>query len=206
MSYKTMLIHVDNSRHVEAGIYAAAQIAAIENAHLIADLVVLGQPDPEEPPLTVMSDFPDHVVMKCRAPAMIIPYTTRCDSLGKTVLIAWDGSKEATQAVHNAIPLLQHATVVKIAMFDSSSQPEIHEDSSEADLVLYLARQHIDAQVIHQNTAYDTGKELLSLATELDSDMLVMGCFGHSRFRQMLLGGTTRTILESTTIPVLISH
>jgi nucleotide-binding universal stress UspA family protein len=169
-------------------------------------LVVLGQPDPDEAPPSVMSDFPEQVIMNCRTPVLIIPYASQRDSIGRSVLVAWNGSEEATQAVHNAIPLLQHATSVKVAMFDFPSRPDVRGDSSGEDLALYLARHDIQADVIQRKTVNDTGKELLSLATKLDSDMLVMGCYGHSRFREMLLGGTTRTVLESTTIPVLMSH
>lgn len=117
------------------------------------------------------------------------------------------GGEEATQAVHNVIPLLQRATTVKVAaMFDSPSQPDIRGDSSGEDLALYFARHSIQADVIQRKSGSDTDNELLLLATELDSDMLVMDCYGHSRYREKLLGGTTLTVLESTTIPVLMSH
>lgn len=279
MAYKTILVHVDDSRHVDTRIRAAAKIATAEAAHLIGvatigvarfiyqtlalntedvsaathletlrqqadnalarfetisqqlgvasfekrlvneelargiclqarycDLVVLGQSDPYEALPGVLSDFPERVVMNCRTPVLVIPYAYRGDNIGNRVLVAWNGSEEATQAVHHAIPLLQRAASVHVAMFDPESPLEIHGESSAADIGRYLGRHMIHADVLQQKAVSDTGKELLLLASELECDVLVMGCYGHSRFREILLGGVTRTVLESTTIPLLMSH
>lgn len=171
-----------------------------------ADLVVIGQPDPDEPSPAVMSDFPEYVVLHCGRPVLIIPYAGRFETTGERVLIAWDASKEATRAVSNAIPLLQRAQQVEVTVFNPASRSGAHGDQPGADIALYLARHNINVNVSQQQTNQDVGNALLSLATDLNVDLIVMGGYGHSRFREIFLGGATRTVLKTMTIPVLMSH
>jgi nucleotide-binding universal stress UspA family protein len=121
-------------------------------------------------------------------------------------LISWDASRESTRAVTDAIPLLKRADLVQVAIFNPSSKPDAHGEQPGADIALFLARHDIKVEVSVHKTSTDIGNAILSLSHDLDSDMLVMGGYGHSRFREMIMGGVTRTILESMTIPVLMSH
>jgi len=170
------------------------------------DLVLVGQADLDEPAPSVPPDFAQHVVMHSGRPVLIIPSKGEFADVGKRVLISWDASRGATRAVTDAIPLLQHADVVQVAVFNAEARTAAHGEEPGADLALYLARHGIKVEVLQQQTSREVGSAILSLATELGSDLIVMGGYGHSRFRQMLLGGVTRSVLAGMTIPVMMSH
>jgi nucleotide-binding universal stress UspA family protein len=104
--------------------------------------------------------------------------------------------------------LCSSARQVDVAVFDPESQPVAYRAVPDKDIVDYLARHNIDAKVAKQRTDgdIDIGNALLSLAADLTSDLHVMGCYSHSQFREIVLGGVTRAILKSMTIPVLMSH
>ncbi|HJV85088.1 MAG TPA: universal stress protein [Noviherbaspirillum sp.] len=171
-----------------------------------SDLVVIGQTDREEPSTTTLPDFPEFVVMNSGRPVLIVPYVGHYKTVAKRVLIAWDASTSATRAITAAIPLLKHAENVDVVVFNAESKGDAHGEQPGADIGLYLARHGIKVNVVRQKTDIDVGNALLSICTDLGSDMIVMGGYGHSRFREILLGGVTRTVLESMTVPVFMSH
>lgn len=170
-----------------------------------SDLLVLGQFNPDEQSPVVMPDFPEYVVLNAGRPVLVVPYAGQFDRVGKRVLVAWDAGVSATRAVVNAIPMLKRAEIVEVAVFNAEDRGDAHGEVPGADIALYLARHGIKVDVIRQKTRIDVGNSLLSMAADLGSDMIVMGCYGHSRFREILLGGVTRTMLESMTVPVLMS-
>ena len=137
---------------------------------------------------------------------MIVPCKGEFSATGKNVLISWDASRGATRAITDAIPLLQNADVVQVVVFNPEARLAAHGEEPGADLALYLARHGVNVEIHQKNAGKDVGNALLSLATELSSDLIVMGGYGHSRFRQMLLGGVTRSVLVGMTIPVMMSH
>jgi len=282
MSYKTVLVHVDNDKHAGERIKIAAKIAMNEEAHLIgaapsgvsrfiyqskfiyegggmsthldshldelrnhakealakfeataknmgvtsyearqlddeagggvslqarySDLVVIGQTDLDEPSSTTLPDFPEFVIMNSGRPVLIVPYAGHYETVAKRALIAWDASTSATRAVTAAIPLLKRAENVDVVVFNPDARGDAHGEQPGADIALYLARHGIKVNVVRQKTDIDVGNALLSISADLGSDMLVMGGYGHSRFREILLGGVTRTVLESMTVPVLMAH
>ena len=170
------------------------------------DLVVIGQIDPNDPSPTVLSDFPEQVVLHAGKPVLIVPYAEQFDAIGKNVLISWNGSVAASRALSSAIPLLRRAETVQVVIFNPENESDIDAEQSGSDLVHHLARHGIETQLQLQTTTLDLGNALLSLAADVNCDLLVMGGYGHSRFREILLGGVTRTVLESMTVPVLMSH
>ncbi|MGS0740288.1 universal stress protein [Glaciimonas sp. GG7] len=279
MSYKTILVHVDQSRHAPECIRVAAGIAITQNAHLIGaamtgispwvyssmvadaggsmatvnldyleeraqrgltefeaivqsigvtsyerrlidddavaglslqarycDLVVIGQTDVHDPSADVMPDFPENIVMNCGRPVLIIPYIGHFDKIGQQVLVAWNGRMEATHALTQAIPLLKRAQNVEIVVFNPDKEFGVHGEQPGADIALYLARHHLTVEVSQQKTVMDVGNALLSHAADVGADLIVMGGYGHSRFREIILGGVTRTILQSMTTPLLMAH
>jgi nucleotide-binding universal stress UspA family protein len=171
-----------------------------------SDLVVIGQTNLDEPSSTTLPDFPEFVVMNSGRPVLIVPYVGKYDAMPKRVLIAWDASTSATRAVTAAIPLLKRAQNVDVVVFNPDSRGDAHGELPGADIGLYLTRHNIKVNVVRQKTDIDVGNALLSIATDLNSDMIVMGGYGHSRFREILLGGVTRTVLESMTVPILMAH
>lgn len=169
-----------------------------------ADLVVIGQFDASEGS-NMAADFPERLVLAAGRPVLILPCVGNFPTIGKRILVAWSGTREATRAVTDAIPLLQRADKVHV-MAVNPKQGE-HGNVPGADIGLYLARHDVRVEVkADQGAEIDVGNELLSRAADLDVDLIVMGGYGHSRLKEWVLGGATRTILESMTAPVLMSH
>lgn len=275
MSYKTILVHVDQSRHLGLRVAAAASLAVADNAHLIGvamtgisrfayqsgaptlaahletlraraagalaefealarglgvasfetrlvdddaaggisvqarycDLVVVGQTDLHEPSPAVLPDFPEYVLMHCGRPLLIVPRAGAAPFAADKILVAWDASMEATHAVAGALPLLRRAGRVDLVVFNPDPQAEeAHGAQPGADIALYLARHGIAVEVAAQHTEADIGAALLAKAAALSSELIVMGGYGHSRLREIVLGGTSRTVLDAAAVPVLMAH
>ncbi len=171
-----------------------------------ADLVVIGLTDYEDKSSTVQSDFPESVLIHAGRPTLMIPPKWQKETVGSNILISWNASKEVRRAVTDAIPILKQAEVVDVAMFNVESEPDMHDDASVRDLAVYLARHGVTVHVLQPKNVKNVGEALLDIAAERGNDLLVMGGYGSTRFRQFLLGGVTRTILGEATIPVLMSH
>ena len=170
-----------------------------------ADLVVLGQAAADDDNEgSLLPDLPDYVLLNCGRPVLLVPRTGRFPTIGKRVMVAWNGSVEAAKAVTAALPLLRGAEQVTLAVLGNSA--DTLGESPGADIALYLARHCVNVEVLRRPEAADPGKAILSLAADFNVDLLVMGAYGHSRFREMMLGGATRTILATATLPVLMAH
>jgi nucleotide-binding universal stress UspA family protein len=169
-----------------------------------ADLIVIGQGDAEDS-VDISADFAARVVLAAGRPVLILPSFGSFPSIGKRILVAWNASREATRAVTDAIPLLKLADKVNVmAVGPGYGQ---HGKIPGADIGLYLARHGVRVDVaMDPGAEIDVGNELLSRAADLSADLIVMGGYGHSRLKEWVLGGATRTILESMTVPVLMSH
>ena len=169
-----------------------------------ADLVVVGQSDIAEHSNMAM-DFPQRLVLAAGRPVLILPSVGSFPAIGKRILVAWNASREATRAVTDAIPMLRLAENVSVMAVNPKGSE--HGKVPGADIGLYLARHGVRVDVKTDHGAeIDIGNELLSRAADLDADLIVMGGYGHSRLKEWVLGGATRTILESMTAPVLMSH
>ena len=169
-----------------------------------ADLVVIGQSDSSDDSGVAM-DFPEHLVLTAGRPVLILPYTGDFSSIGKRILVAWNASQEAMRSVSNSIPLLKSADRVFIVTVNSKAGK--NGSTPNENIIRYLERLGVRAELTESyGVEIDVGNELLSRASGLDADLIVMGCYGHSRLKEWVLGGATRTILESMTIPVLMSH
>lgn len=170
-----------------------------------ADLVVLGQAAEAEDNATgLLPDLPDYVLLNCGRPVLLVPRCGRFPTVGKRVLVAWNGSPEAARAVTAALPLLRGAEQVTLAVLGDSA--DVLGESPGADIALYLARHGVTVEVLRRPEPVDPGKALLSLAADFNVDLLVMGAYGHSRFRELMMGGATRTVLATATLPVLMAH
>ncbi|WP_194721449.1 universal stress protein [Noviherbaspirillum malthae] len=281
MSYKTILVHVNESRHAEKRIQLAARIAMMDDAHLVGvaaavapggfhlpgmisegsgalsvylnflqeradaalaafeayvvdtgvtsyetrtaaeepgaalnlqarycDLVVLGQPDPEEAILGYRTRLVEDVILHSGRPVLLVPYAGRFDRIDKRIFVAWDASLEAMHAVTAAIPLLKRADLVQVAVFVSRQGTDQHGEQPGADISLYLARHGVRVETTCHalDLELDIGSAIQSQSDYFNADLIVMGCYGHSRFREIFLGGATRAVLGSMTVPVLMAH
>ena len=169
------------------------------------DLVILGQHDPIDF-VPLGPDFATDVVMGCGRPAIIIPFIGSPPVLGQRVLVAWDGGREATRAINDALPILKRAHAVTVL----SVNPEVTGDDKRdagADISLHLARHGVKvtaARTLARETP--VGDVILADIADNSIDLLVMGAYGHSRLREWALGGVTRHILAHMTVPVFLSH
>lgn len=170
------------------------------------DLAIVGQGRHERdlgtPGPGVLADV---VATESGRAALCVPSYGNFSPVPRIVVVAWNGSREAARAVNEALPILQRADRVVVL---SVTQPErVPARHYGADIAAHLARHRVKAETATTLApGGDIGGELLSRAADLGAEMLVMGCYGHSRLRERVLGGTTRTILEQMTVPVLLAH
>jgi nucleotide-binding universal stress UspA family protein len=169
-----------------------------------SDLLILGQHNAADPGSRgVPAEFPESVMVASGKPALILPYAFEPASIADNIVIAWKPTREAAHAVSAAVPLLQRARAVHVLSWFGDQGAA----SEQLDLERYFKLRGIEA-VWHPQGAEPEGlgEVLLSRAFDLEADLLVMGCYGHSRAREWVLGGTSRTILQSMTLPVLMAH
>ncbi len=172
-----------------------------------ADLAILGQRDPDNDEMALIRPHPERIALASGKPILVVPYAGRFEKVGGCVLVAWNASREAARAVADAMPLLAGADAVTVMAVDPQPERDGDGDLPGADIALHLARHGVTAQIERTVSAeVPIGEVLLSRAADLGADLLVMGAYGHSRVHELLLGGATRSILASMTIPVLMSH
>lgn len=169
-----------------------------------ADLAIIGQPDPEGQAFE-SHNVAEGVVMAAGRPVLLIPYIGAGEAIGRRVLVAWDGGRESTRAVNDALPMLERAHAVTVLTINPAKGT--HGEEPGADIALHLARHGIRVDVAHIETReLSVGDAILSRAADDGADLLVMGAYGHSRMREWVLGGATRQILAEMTVPVLMAH
>ncbi len=171
---------------------------------LYADLLVLGQHEAGARDLP--ADLIESVLIGSGKPALIVPYAGEVKTVGQNILVAWSPSRESARALNAAMPLLQKAQQVHVVTWsDETSAPQA--TSEKRQLEQHLAAHGVRAMLHwYGDGPGNPGERLLSLTTDLGNDLLVMGCYGHSRARELVLGGATRTVLKSMTLPVLMAH
>jgi nucleotide-binding universal stress UspA family protein len=175
-----------------------APVPAFVRAALTTDLLVLGQYDRSDPGGRIVpSDFAESVLIGSGKAAIVVPCAGDFAGLCESVLIAWKPTRESARAVAAALPLLQTAQNVHVAAWGGDP----HEVES------WLLR-HGVTPTLHRepDAGRETGEMILSRAADLGADLVVMGCYGHSRARELVLGGASRTIIDSMTVPVLMAH
>jgi nucleotide-binding universal stress UspA family protein len=166
-----------------------------------ADLVVLGQPDPEAGAPNATAVF-EGALFSSGRPVLVVPHAGRFADVGRRPLIAWNGRREAARAVHDALPLLDGAERAIVLTVGAEGD----EDPS-AEILDHLGRHDLPASAAHETARdLDVADTLLNYAAESGADLLVMGAYGHSRLREFVLGGATRSILRQMTLPVLMAH
>src|SRR5215469_2988033 len=170
-----------------------------------ADLAVVGQPNRDEPQdadaVTVTT------VMTSGRPVLAVPFAGEFPTIGERVLVAWNASREAARALNDALPLLLGAKQVTVLAINPQRGVGGHGDIPAADIALHLARHGVKAEASH-TVAKDIadGEALLSYVADIGADLIVAGAYGHSRARELVFGGVTRTLIAEMTAPVLLSH
>jgi nucleotide-binding universal stress UspA family protein len=167
----------------------------------LADLVVVGQDDPDRPE-PVRESLIESILFHAGAPLLLVPRKAAPKLDGRRVLIAWDGSITASHAVRSAMPFLKAAEIVDVVIVDDGK-----ELPTGQRVTAYLSRHGITvAPRTVPNPGRDVSAVVRQIAAETGAGLVVMGAYGHSRLLQWILGGATSGMLKSLTVPVLMTH
>jgi nucleotide-binding universal stress UspA family protein len=174
----------------------------------LADLTVVGQRNPDDAESFVAEQFVENLVLSAGRPVLILPYAIEFASVGENILLAWDGSREATRALHDALPFLARAKQVVVLTVNALAAEPPASRIPGSDIANVIARHGANVVTEQMEGVRDVpiGEMLLSRAADFGTDLIVMGGYGHSRWRELVLGGATRSILKAMTVPVLMSH
>lgn len=171
-----------------------------------ADLLVLSQAVPGNPAVVGRLEI-EAVVMSCGRPVLLVPQAGLRPTIGKRIVVAWDAGRAAARAVADAMPLLEKAESVTVLVVNATSSPSGHGALPGADIGTLLARHGVAVEVASLSAEdIDVTDVAQNWVFDHDADLLVMGAYGHSRTREWMLGGATRSILDRMTVPVLMSH
>ena len=169
------------------------------------DLAILGQPRDGDP-LIGQYALVERCLFASGRPVIIVPALTDKLSLKGTIVAAWDGSAEAARAINDALTFLKPASRVVLVVGVMSGQDDEQAPQTD-DMIAHLKRHGVTAEALRVKAGEgDIGRLLLSTAKSLDADLIVMGAFHHSRWREFILGGVTLTVLEEATIPLFMAH
>jgi len=181
--------------------YAATR--AVTQMSRLYDLNIVAQTDRSNP--SQIDFLSEAVLFGSGRPVLMVPYITQSPIRTDRILICWDGGIPAARAVHDAMPFLRKAKTIDVVTVNEKEDSD--SEATSAALITHLARR--DLAVKPYRLTADTPNihnAILSLAADNNSDLIVMGGYGHSRLREFILGGTTRGMFESLTVPALISH
>jgi len=167
------------------------------------DLAIVGQPERERAAAAEVVD--EGVLFDSGRPVMFVPYIQKSGLKLDRVMLCWDGSRAATRAINDAMPFLEKAKQVELVIVSSKAGKA--NELTGADMGQHLARHGLKVEVKRITSPdIDVTSTILSYAADSSADMIVMGGYGHSRLREFILGGVTRGLLETMTVPTLMSH
>lgn len=182
-------------------------LAAMVRRARLTDLVVFGQPEPGDPAnADVPAGLAASVIVASGTPGLLLPHAVPAVAEPESVLLAWNDTREAARALASALPMLARARCVHVAPHRASPDAPPGESAARA-VAAYLHTHGILAVETHPDVPeHDAGNALLSLAADVGAELLVMGCQRHHPAREWVLGGATRTVLASMTLPVWMAH
>ena len=180
--------------------------ALVRHAHC-SDLTILGQADPDSRNPGLDRDIVERVVLHSARPTLLLPYAGTFKSTAKRVMVAWDDSREASRAIADAMPLLRGADQVQLVCWNDPGQEGAETTGARLESVRrWLLWHGVKAQAHVETGSIGIAEAMLSRAADFDADLLVMGAYGHARLTEWMLGGATRGLLKSMSLPVLMSH
>ena len=171
-----------------------------------ADLIVASQTDPDWSGSSHL-DVADRLAIESGRPVLIVPNKGVHDAIGNKVLLAWNGRREAARAAFDALPLLRVAKDVRVVRVNPQSERERAQDLPAADISVALARHGVNCKAIEHVAPWaGVGETLVGCAKDFNADLLIMGCYGHTRLREFAFGGASCHVLAHMSVPVLKSH
>lgn len=167
------------------------------------DLSIVAQADPDK--LGAEDLIAESALFNSGRPVIVVPYIQTAGITLERVVVCWDGGRAAARAIGDAMPLLKRAGNVEVLIV--TNEPPKSDEAPGADIGQHLARHGVKVDVRReQRTDIDVANTILSYVADSGADFIVMGGYGHSRLREFILGGVTRSMLQSMTVPVLMSH
>jgi nucleotide-binding universal stress UspA family protein len=180
--------------------------ALLRQAHC-HDLTLLTQADPAQAWHSHTAQVVEQLVLFSARPTLLLPYAGSFELPGETVMVAWDDSREAARAVADALPLLRLARRIHVVTWKENGVLEANARPAGLEpLRRWLLAHDLSAELHTETTSNRIADAMLSYAADLDADLIVMGAYGHARWAERVLGGATRGLLKSMTVPVLMSH
>jgi nucleotide-binding universal stress UspA family protein len=178
----------------------------IEHAHC-SDLTLLSQAEPGSMGLRQAQDMVEQVVLYSPRPTLVVPRTGSFTRIGQRVLVAWDDSREAARAVADALPLLCQAAHVEVVQWHEPGQALSPKTQPRLEAFhRWLLWHGVAAEPHVETSTTDIASAILSRSADARADLIVMGAYGHSRWSERVMGGATRGLLGSMTVPLLMSH
>lgn len=172
-----------------------------------ADLIILGQVDDRDKETLGGSRLPEDVILAAGRPVLMVPYIGAGKSLGKNILIAWNPGRESARAVSDALPMLKHAESVTVLSVNPRVGRGAHGERPGADIGLHLARHGVKVTIDKVTTdQVSVADAILAYVSDNGVDLIVMGAYGRSRLREVVLGGVTHELLKHMPVPLLMSH
>jgi nucleotide-binding universal stress UspA family protein len=173
-----------------------------------ADLAIVGQLDPSFGGAVMPPLLPEEVALSAGRPILVTPVSWTPRKVGSRIIVAWNARREAARAVNDAIPILTRADSVIVLVINPEKRiMSPHGEEPGADIALHLSRHGIMAEVdVTVSDEPNPSDTLRSIARESAADLIVMGAYGHSRTRELILGGFTRDLLQHMDVPVFMSH
>ncbi|WP_418318185.1 universal stress protein [Piscinibacter sakaiensis] len=191
----------------EAVVDEADRIGSLVHHAHCSDLCIVSQAGLDAPDRRKQQRALEQMVLDCARPTLILPDAGVFRSVGSQVMIAWDDSREAARAVSDALPLLRIADGVEVINWiESKADDELAQSTRLQALQRWLMWQGVSAEIKTEVSEIPIAEAMLSRAADGQADLIVMGAYGHSRWTERLLGGATRGILGSMTVPIVMSH
>ncbi len=188
-------------RQHEQKVIGADILNTISEHTRCADIVIMGQFDAEQR----AGDLTADIIIGAGRPVIVVPKSCAATSLTGNIVIAWDGSRESARAAFDSLPLLKQAKSVYVVTVQKRNGGDAI-SSGGGELAHSLARHGVTVEAVALESGASAGETLTKYASDKDCDLIVMGCYGHSRLRERLFGGATQNILQKMTRPVLMSH
>lgn len=169
------------------------------------DLIIVGQVDPEKREEDVPSDLPERVILGSGRPVLVVPYAGTFSNAGERVIVAWKAGRASARAVNDAMPFMLHSKEVFVLSITPAGDQVVGERRADGDICPHLERHNIKVKAEHIPTENPVANVLMNFAWDHGCDLIVTGAYAHSR-GTLYLGPVARQLLDSMTVPVLMSH
>lgn len=198
----------DAGVEMEAHVVEGQVVPILREHSKYADLLLLGQDDPDDPDNTSYG-LADALLFEGACPCLVVPHSGKLAAPGQRILLAWNASRESARAMREALPLLQTAeTVVVLSSEPNQGEGLIARGHPHAEELARTLEAHGVDSVSSgiSDTDMNPADAILGQAADMNADLIVMGAYGHTRLREIILGGVTRELLKRTTLPLFLAH